>query len=570
MRKAELIRGFPRHLSIHCGGVVIAPDGLNHYVPYQPAKKMLHLTGALEGGLPSDVAHLQVVQWEKDQSEDMGLIKMDILGNRSLAVIRDALAAVERNYGKTIEYATWDPLQDPDTQALLARGDTIGVFYVESPAMRQLQQKTGKGDFEHLVIHSSIIRPAANYFINEYVRRLRGGRYDPLHPRLEHLLKETYGIMVYQEDVSKIAMALADFDSSSADDLRKIVAKKHKRRLLENYRERFFSGAMRNGVEQEICQKIWDMILSFAEYSFCKPHSASFAQVSFKSAWLKSHYPAEFIAAVISNQGGYYSTFGYISEARRLGLTVLLPDINNSERVYTGKDKFVQVGFMQIKGLTHHAVDNILAARKRFNGFTSLDHVLAGTRLDPGDMTLLIKTGCFDRLEADRTRPELLWRALAWYARHRTRSVERQSLFDDTENLPAQLPKPAAYNDKDTLQHEVDALGFLLSRHPLTLYAKAIQQIRYVRGCDLHQHIGETVCTIGWLITYKLISTKKEELMEFLSFEDTTAIYETTFFPKVYNRFAHMMTTSRPYVLKGRVEEHFGAISLNVHEIKYL
>jgi error-prone DNA polymerase len=570
MQKAEQIRGFPRHLSIHCGGVVIAPDGLNHYVPFQPAKKMLHLTGALEGGLPSDVAHLQVVQWEKDQSEDMGLIKMDILGNRSLAVIRDALAAVEKNYGKTIDYATWDALQDPDTQALIARGDTIGVFYVESPAMRHLQQKTGKGDFEHLVIHSSIIRPAANYFINEYVRRLRGGSYDPLHPRLEELLKETYGIMVYQEDVSKVAMALADFDSSSADDLRKIIAKKHKRKLLENYRERFFNGAMRNGVDQEICKKIWDMILSFSEYSFCKPHSASFAQVSFKSAWLKSHYPAEFIAAVISNQGGYYSTFAYISEARRMGLTVLLPDINNSERCYTGKDLFVQVGFMQIKGLSHQAKDNILAARQHLRVFTSLDHVLAETHLDPSDMTLLIKTGCFDRLEQNRTRPELLWRALAWYNRNRKKSAERMSLFDETEKMPAQLPQPPSYNEKDTLQHEVDALGFLLSRHPLTLYEQAIKQISFVRGCDLHRHIGETVQTIGWLITYKLISTKREELMEFLSFEDTTAIYEATFFPKVYNRFAHMMTTSRPYVLQGRVEEQYGAISVNVHEIKYL
>jgi len=460
MQTAEQIRGFPRPLSLHCGGVVIAPDGLDRYVPFQPAKKMLHLTGALEGGLPGDTAHLQVVQWEKDQSEDMGLIKMDILGNRSLAVIRDALAAVEKNYGRSIDYATWDPLQDADTQALLARGDTIGVFYVESPAMRQLQQKTGKGDFEHLVIHSSIIRPAANYFINEYIRRMRGGRYDPLHPRLEQLLKETYGIMVYQEDVSKAAMALADFDSSSADDLRKIIAKKHKRRLLEAYRERFFSGAMRNGVEASTCQKIWDMILSFSEYSFCKPHSASFAQVSFKSAWLKAHYPAEFIAAVISNQGGYYSTFAYISEARRMGLTVLLPEINNSQRWYTGQDRFVQVGFMQIKGLARQAVENILTVRSHVGAFTSLDHVLAETALDPSDMALLIKTGCFDRLEPARTRPELLWRALAWYNRHRQSRGLQPSLFDETEHLPARLPQPPSYSEKDTLQHEVDALGF--------------------------------------------------------------------------------------------------------------
>jgi len=187
---AEKIRGYPRHLSVHCGGVVIAPDGLDNYVPTQEAKKILKLAGVIRdgsSGLPRDVDsenHIRVVQWEKDQAEEMGLIKMDILGNRSLAVIRDALQAIKRNYGVKIDYAKWNPLQDPETINLLARGDTIGVFYVESPAMRLLQKKTGKGDFEHLVIHSSIIRPAANVFINEYIRRLKGGSYTPLHPLL--------------------------------------------------------------------------------------------------------------------------------------------------------------------------------------------------------------------------------------------------------------------------------------------------------------------------------------------------------------------------------------------------
>ncbi|RPH98787.1 MAG: DNA polymerase III subunit alpha, partial [Calditrichaeota bacterium] len=304
---AEKIRDYPRHLSIHCGGVVIVPDSLNRYVPTQPAKKMLQLTGTIEpdsSALPSVCSpeHVRVIQWEKDQTEEMKLVKMDILGNRSLAVIRDALRAVESNYGIKIDYASWNPLEDEKTQDTLKNGDTIGVFYVESPAMRLLQQKTRSGDFEHLVIHSSIIRPAANTYIKEYVRRLKGGKYEPLHPILENLLQETYGILVYQEDVSRVAMTLADFDAAEADNLRKIMAKKHKQQQIEDYREKFFSGALAKGVTAEVCTKIWDMILSFSGYSFCKPHSASYAQVSFKSAYLRVYYPAEFMAAVISNQ----------------------------------------------------------------------------------------------------------------------------------------------------------------------------------------------------------------------------------------------------------------------------
>ncbi len=575
LQHAEKIRGYPRHLSIHCGGVVIAPEGLDHYCAVQPAKKILRPAGVLtEGdtGLPRELEHVQVVHWEKDQSEDMGLVKMDILGNRSLAVIRDARRAVLDNYGIDLDFNRINPLQDEATRAMLARGDTIGVFYVESPAMRQLQRKTGKGDFEHLVIHSSIIRPAAAVFIEEYVRRLRGGAYKPLHPTLENLLKETYGIMVYQEDVSKVAIALAGFDSSSADDLRKIVTKKHKRHQLEAYKVQFFMGAQQKGADAETCEKIWEMILSFAEYSFCKPHSASFALVSFQSAYLRVHYPAEFIAAVISNQGGYYSAFAYISEARRMGLQVLLPDINESEQKYSGRGKKVRVGLMQLKGITQNAVKTVLAERQKNGLFASFADFLSRVTFDAADIAIFIKAGTFDTLEPHKSRPELLWH-LYWWQSHKKSAPATGttlSLFEENTVLPDELPKPPAYSSKELWQMEEEILGFLLSQHPLTLYKEQIQRLRHVKGCDLHKHIGEHVHTIGWFITAKVVSTRHKQLMEFISFEDTTAIYETTFFPKVYTRFAYMMTDKRPFLLQGRVDEQFGAIYLNVEKIQFL
>ena len=187
--------------------------------------------------------------------------------------------------------------------------------------MRQLQKKTAMGDFEHLVIHSSIIRPAANRFIAEYVDRLRGKSYRALHPRLQHILRETYGIMVYQEDVSKVAIALADFSPSQADGLRKILSKKNKEEKLKMYREMFFTNGSKNGISEETLLEIWEMIRSFEGYSICKPHSASYAMVSFQSAYLKAHHGAAFMAAVLSNGGGYYTASAYISETRRIGIT---------------------------------------------------------------------------------------------------------------------------------------------------------------------------------------------------------------------------------------------------------
>ncbi|MCJ7812994.1 PHP domain-containing protein [bacterium] len=206
---ASKLLGIPRYLSVHCGGVVVVPNVLSEYVPVEKAPK----------GVP-------VIQWEKDQTEDSGLIKIDLLGNRSLAVIRDVLETIRINTGEVITYEDFNPLDDPRTQEMISQGDTLGIFYIESPAMRQLQKKTRRGDFEHIVIHSSIIRPAANSLINEYVRRLRGEPYEPLHPILDRVLKETYGIMVYQEDVCKIAVEMAGFSIVDGDGLRKTLSKK--------------------------------------------------------------------------------------------------------------------------------------------------------------------------------------------------------------------------------------------------------------------------------------------------------------------------------------------------------
>ncbi|MBW1819614.1 MAG: DNA polymerase III subunit alpha, partial [Deltaproteobacteria bacterium] len=408
---AQKIVGTPRYLSVHSGGMIITPRPISEYVPIEKAPK----------GVP-------IVQWEKDGSEDGGLVKIDLLGNRSLAVIRDAVANVLSN-GEPFDEAKWEPEDDSETQEAIARGRTMGCFYIESPATRLLQQKAGTGDFEHVVIHSSIIRPAANEFIQEYLRRLKGGEWDPIHPLLDEILDETYGIMVYQEDVSKVAVAIAGFSFADADGLRKVMSKKDKELALRDYRERFFQGARERGVSESRIGAVWDMIMSFGGYSFCKPHSASYARVSFQSAYLKVHFPAEFMAAVISNQGGFYSAFAYVSEARRMGVTVLPPDVNLSGIHWKGRKKAMRVGLMAIKGLSGNTQERIITSRTP-DPYTSFDDFYVRVRPDEAETRSLIHAGALDSLAPDESRSMLLWKLA-----RRQRDREHPSASNQTPSL---------------------------------------------------------------------------------------------------------------------------------------
>ncbi|MBK9948287.1 MAG: DNA polymerase III subunit alpha [Nitrospira sp.] len=539
--------GHFRNLGLHPGGVVLVPDEIRRYVPVEISAS----------GLP-------VIQWEKDQTEEAGLVKIDLLGNRSLAVIRDAIAAVARNTGHVIDYATWDPITDPATNDLIRRGETMGCFYVESPATRLLLKKLWAGMppagramanvFEYLVVVSSIIRPAANVYADEFVRRAHGYRHRPLHPLLDEVLAETHGIMVYQEDVMKVAVALGGFSVEDGDQLRKVLSKKHKERQLRDYQRQFYQGAMARGVEYRVIDVIWAMIMSFSGYSFCKPHSASYAQVSFKSAYLRAHYPAEFIAAVVSNQGGYYSAFTYLSEGRRMGLTILPPDINASVWAYTGSGITVQVGLMQIKGLQEDLATQLIAEREANGPYRSLSDVLHRIKPDITQVKLLIKAGCLDSIAGELTRPALLWRVFAAQA----------------TKPPSSIPIPAEYSAQKKRRHELTLFGFPLHCHPLDLFTEALAAIPHILAKDLNQYVGKEVTLIGWLLTEKIVSTNKGEPMEFMTLEDQTGMYDATLFPNTYRQYCHLLATNQAYVVTGLVETHFSTVSVTVRALRLL
>jgi error-prone DNA polymerase len=609
------------HLSTHCGGLVIVPDEIRRYCPVEIS-----------------ASGLQVLQWEKDSVEEGGLVKIDILGNRSLAVIRDTLDLVEKNYGRRIEYPNLNPIHDPGAVRTFYDGNSFGVFYFESPATRQLLTKVAsrfsfeeyvRMDHFHLnVVVTSIIRPASNKVIHTWVSRLHGEPWSPPHPLLLPVLQETLGLMVFQEQLSLAAMQMAGFSAGEADTLRKIVSKKHKRKKLQDFCLQFAKGAQERGVDMEIIDEVWEMIMGFEGYSFCKPHSASYTMVAYKSAFLRAHYPAEFMASVISNGGGYYSTFGYLSEARRMGLRVLPPHINLSGMKYTGKDREIRMGLMQLREMGREAKEAIIRERARSGPFVSFEEFLqrVGSRMHLQDVRVLIKAGCFDPVSGRDARPELMWKALRFFdTPDRNRSL---SLFGETETSfgkggkakrPSGAPgsghptdgpdqsdrtdrsrKPAplspgergderapsslppflkggrggfygkGYSKELMARHEIETLGFPLSFHPLDRYRRVLEGISYVPARDLRKWVGKEITAIGWQVTRKTVHTKDGDPMQFVSFEDRTGIYEGVIFPAVYHRYCHLLHPDRGYILKGKVEETFGALSLTIKWIGFL
>ena len=309
--------------------------------------------------------------------------------------------------------------------------------------------------------------------------------------------------------------------------------------------------------------------MSFAGYSFCNPHSASYAQVSFKCAYLRAHYPADFMAAVISNQGGFYSTFAYMSEARRMGLAILPPDVNASDWTYTGIGNTLRIGLMQVKALPRTLANRIIGERTAGGPFRTFQDFLGRVKPGPAQARALIRAGCCDSVAGELTRPALLWRLYSVRQGKESRTNHELTLLGSSGS-GRPLPIPDEYAERHRLAHEVDTLGFVWSRHPLDLHRSHLSGLRYVPACDMAMYTGRQITMVGWLITEKFAETKDGEPMEFGTFEDTTALFDATVFPDTYRRFCNLLRPDRPYVLRGLVEEHFGVATLTIQTLDVL
>jgi DNA polymerase-3 subunit alpha/error-prone DNA polymerase len=570
---AAHLRGAPRHVGVHCGGVVITRGPLTELVVVHPAAKTVAADDAPEGRFA-----MPTIAWEKDGAEELGLVKIDILGNRSLAVIRDCLADL-RALGDDVE-ATWQPLSDSATSALLARGETIGCFYVESPAMRQLQAKVGDGSFERLVVHSSIIRPAGMAFINVYIARhhhLRSGLppepdWYP-HPALAELVSESYGVLSYQEDVMLVAQRMASFSPGEANRLRKALGRADTAERLAQQVGAFVAGCRAQGIADAVIDLVWRMISSFAGYSFAKAHSASYAMVSMQCAWLKAHHPAVFLARVIANEGGFYRRSAYVEEARRLGLTILPPCVQLGQWATHAEHGAIRLGLHCVSGLSRATA----LAIRREQGFTGVRDLLQRTPCASDELTALLEAGALERLLAALTPAQRAWTVAIVGGEQvgvRTRRGQQGqlmiALLGAADPLPPDLPAiPASV----IAQRRWQRLGALPEAHPLCLRSFRRRPPR--RAVDIPQlPSGSYVAFIAQVITRKTVNAVYHEAdglrtadMAFVTLEDETAVVETTWFPETFKRYAALLERGEPLLITGTVERSWGLASIAVRHV---
>jgi DNA polymerase-3 subunit alpha len=395
LKIATGLLGLPNHLSIHAGGIVITEKPIHYYTAQLLTPK----------GFP--VAHCDMYH-----AEDLGLHKYDVLSQRGLGHLKSAVDLVRRNHGKAVDIYDLDRIKsDPRVKAMLKSGDALGCFYIESPAMRGLLTKLKCDNYIHLVAASSIIRPgvAKSGMMKEYIHRYHFPHsFEYLDPVFEEHLGETFGIMVYQEDVMKIVHHFAGLGLDESDVLRRIMSgKKHSGDTFQRLREKFFAGAQVRGHSLKKAEEVWRQIESFSGYSFCKAHSASFAIESFQSLYLKAYYPLEFIVGVINNFGGFYKTEFYVHEARLGGATVHAPCINHGRYLTGLQGEDLYLGFIHVKGISEQLILRILLERERGGRFISLTDFCARLQVDGSQLDLLVRIGAFRF--TGKTKSELLW-----------------------------------------------------------------------------------------------------------------------------------------------------------------
>ncbi|MBU2505124.1 MAG: hypothetical protein KJ799_00100 [Bacteroidetes bacterium] len=446
---------------------------------------------------------------------------------------------------------------DEKTREIIKSGNTIGCFYIESPGMRSLLKRLSCGTFEMLTAASSIIRPgvAESGMMQEFIARHKNPkRRSYFIPKMEEYLGETYGVMIYQEDVIKISHHIAGLTLEEGDLLRRAMSgKMRSSEAMERLQKKFFVSSKEKGLTDSESSELWRQIESFAGYAFCKAHSASFALLSFQVAYLKSHYPAQFMASVLSNGGGYYSSAVYIQECKRMGIKVLLPCINKSDYEYDGLDDYVRIGLMAVKNFSRNSAEKIIEERKANGKYISLADFLVRTRLGCEEISILIRCGAMGVFR--QTRPTLM-RHLDIYVNHRKLLDEnyRDLFTHESFQLENKVATEKQYSLHEICAIEYEIFGYMVTRHPLYFYENILKRNDIIKSAEMNRYNGRTIKMVGWFMTSKRIKTKKGEIMKFLSLEDLTGTFEAVIFPKAYAKYANQTVSMGPYLLKGKVD----------------
>ncbi len=584
------LEGMLRHASTHAAGVVISKNPIDEYVPLYKHQDAIS------------------TQFTMTTLEELGLLKMDFLGLRTLTVIRDALDLIEKNHNIKIDFSKMD-YDDPKVYELLSSGNTLGVFQLESAGMRSFMKQLKPSNFEDIVAGISLYRPGPMDSIPTYIEN----KHNPekityLHEKLKPIMEVTYGCLIYQEQVMEVVRELGGYSYGRSDLVRRAMGKK-KMDVMEEERQYFIhgktdengnieiAGCVRNGVSEDIANQIFDDMIDFAKYAFNKSHAAAYGVISYETAYLKTYYPVEFMAALITSvMGNTDKVVEYIRECNALNINVLKPDINKSFAKFSVEDNNIRFGLAAVKNVGVNIINNIVKEREANGEFVDFDNLIK--RLDNKDINKrviesLIKCGGFDAM--NYTRASLMAgyeKILESVSLERKKNVKGQiSLFDGFgndedinkfENEISSMPNLKEFEDREKLALEKEVLGMYISGHPLAEYeddlnkktstnTKKLNELKEVP--EKYMALDQQEVIIGGMISQKRIqTTKRNDIMAFLELEDLYGTIEVIVFPKVLQQYNTVINEENIIYIKGRLsiqdEENIKVIAQDIKDIK--
>ncbi|MGE4344404.1 MAG: DNA polymerase III subunit alpha [Geoalkalibacter sp.] len=545
------LEGLTRHASTHAAGVVVTPNDLTEYLPLYVDPK--------SGG--------QVTQFSMGYVEKIGLVKFDFLGLKTLTVINNAVRLVREGQQPDFDLKLIAD-DDPKTYELLSRGETTGVFQLESSGMKELLVKLKPSCFEDIIAVCALYRPGplGSGMVDDFILRKHGKKkitYD--FPQLEPILQDTYGVIVYQEQVMLIAQVLANYSLGGADLLRRAMGKK-KAEEMAKQKEIFLKGAKENDLDLKRAEAVFDLMEKFAAYGFNKSHSAAYALVAYHTAYLKAHYPVEFMAALLTeDMENTDKVVKNIAEVRSMGIEVLPPDINASDRSFTVHDNAIRFGLGAVKGVGSSAIEVILEVRREgaFSSFHDFCERVNLQKVNKKVLEALIKCGAFDSLDGRRAQfMEALEGAMdAGQRLQRERAMGQESLFGMEEivsssgNGHGKLPEVEEWPEKVLLNFEKEALGFFITGHPLARYQDTIRRFATCDAASLHDRADkEEVKVCGIVAGIKELTTKKGDRMAFATLEDLSGLVEMVLFPEVYAASSDLIKGEAPIFVSGTLD----------------
>lgn len=544
------IEGHVRHASTHAAGVVISKSPLVNYAPLATAQDQ------------------PVTQYTMTTLEELGLLKMDFLGLRTLTVIEDSLKLIEKNTGHRPSFEDMK-LDDPETIKLFADVNTIGIFQFESPGMRAFLKELKVDRFEDLIAANSLFRPGPMDSIPDFCERKNSDvKIDYKHPILEKILKDTHGVIVFQEQVIAIVQQLGGYTIGRADLIRRAMSKK-KMDVMEEERPIFIKGAIEKGASKELAEEVFDDMIDFAKYAFNKSHSAAYSLDAWRTAWLKTHYPKEFMASLLTSVAGQQDKVAlYIEEARRMGIKIIPPDVNKSEWRFTTEGDNIRMGFKAIKGLGHNTADAIVEARKE-NKFTSLtDLIRAISKIDSAALNKrsfesLVYAGAFDSFGVNRRSALNQYSVIIDTVNIEKRSnVRGQFNMFGSESDSMILVNLEEFNKDELLELEKDVLGVYVSSHPLESYEEIINSLKNKDIATINEEYEEYLLNgisfnryrlklAGLVSRSRVLITRRNEKMMTLELQDLTGRIDAVVFPNVYRKYRDKLVDGSRVLLSG-------------------